>query len=205
MKALFLHTFYYEKGGEDYVFNQEKNLLKGVAEIETLTFKNRTGIKGAISLFFSIWNLSAAKKIRKKIRQFKPDIIHIHNWHFAMGPIAIRVAKKMDIPVVVTLHNYRLMCPSATFYGKQGIHLKSMEQEFPWSAIRQGMYRDSIVLTFWLSFVNWFHARVGTFAKVNRFIVLTDFAKSVFARNFLGIDPEKMTVKPNFIPDIPTD
>ncbi|PWU05173.1 MAG: hypothetical protein C5B52_00070 [Bacteroidetes bacterium] len=203
MKALFLHTFYYEKGGEDVVFNAERDLLKGVAEIETLTFKNLTGIKGAFSLFFSIWNLAAAKKIRRKIQQFRPDVVHIHNWHFGMGPIAIRVARKMGVPVVVTLHNYRLMCPSATFYGREGIQLKSMEQEFPWSAIRQGMYRNSIVLTFWLSFVNWFHARIGTFAKVNRFIVQTDFAKTVFAGNFLGIDPKNIIVKPNFIPDIP--
>jgi len=205
MKTLFLHTFYHEKGGEDFVFHQEKALLKGVAETEVLTFRNQTGIRGAISFLFSIWNFSAAKKIRRKILQFQPDIIHIHNWHFAMGPIAIRVAKKYGVPIVVTLHNYRLMCPSATFYGKQGIQLKSMEQEFPWSAIRQGMYRNSIPLTFWLSFVNWFHGKIGTFAKVDRFIALTDFAKKIFAGNFLGIDPGKVIVKPNFIPDIPAN
>ncbi|MCE7040498.1 glycosyltransferase [Dyadobacter sp. CY312] len=199
MRILLVHTFYQIKGGEDSVFRQEIDLLSKSHEVQSITFQNRTGWRGAIQFLISIWNISNANILRRKIVAFKPDIIHIHNLHFAIGPIAILVAKKFDIPVVLTLHNFRLLCPSGILQHKGSLFLSSLTEPFPWKAVRNRVYRNSYFQTFWLSLIVWFHRQIGTWIKVDQYIVLTDFAKELFLNSVLNINVDSISVKPNFI------
>lgn len=168
------------------------------AEVQSLTFRNRSGLAGAVQFLLSIWNGFAGGRLRRRIRQFQPDVIHLHNWHFAIGPIAIRAAKKSRVPVVMTMHNYRLLCPSATLSHRGQLFTDSIRASFPWKAVRHKVYRQSGWQTFWLAFVIWFHKRVGTWRQVDRYIALTEFSRSVFADAALNIPLEKWVVKPNF-------
>jgi len=199
MKILLIHTYYTIRGGEDAVFEQEVRLLSKDNEVETLTFLNKGGIRGLILFLLSIWNIFSARKLKKKILEFQPDVIHIHNLHFAGSPLLIRTAKKLGIPVVMTLHNYRLLCPSATLLYNGKIFTESLYVNFPWKVVKNKMYRNSFFQTFWLAFVTWFHRKIGTWAKVDKFIVLTEFAKQQFINSTFGISEEKFVVKPNFI------
>lgn len=199
MKILIIHTYYTQNGGEDVVFEQEVALLKEEAVVEKFVFHNQLGIKGAIQFFFSICNISVAKKLKQVIDSFKPDVIHIHNTHFAIGPIAIRVAKKAGIPIVMTLHNYRLLCPSATFMAKGTLFLGSLKTKFPWQAIKKKVYRNSTIQTFWLAFIIWIHKIFATWKFVDQYIVLTDFARELFIESTFGVSDNKFIVKPNFV------
>jgi glycosyltransferase involved in cell wall biosynthesis len=199
MKILYVHSYYRQRGGEDSVFEQEVALMRQTDEVKVLAFHNKEGWKGGLQFFLSIWNLRVARRMKKEIREFSPDIIHIHNLHFGVGPITIRVAAARRIPVVLTLHNYRLLCPSGTILHKGELLTESITSRFPWKAIRKKAYRDSMVLSFWLAFIVWFHKRIGTWAKVDRYIVLTDFAKSLFLRSAFHLPAEKIEVKPNFV------
>jgi glycosyltransferase involved in cell wall biosynthesis len=199
LKILLIHNYYTLHGGEDVVFIQERDLLKEKYEVKTVEFRNKNGIIGAIQVFFSVWNIFACIKVRRAILAFRPNVIHMHNLHFASGPIVIRVAKRMGIPVVLTLHNYRLLCPSATLLHKNRIFSDSIITSFPWRAIHKGVYRKSRVLTFWLAFIAWVHKKLGTWAMVDRFILFTPFAKEIFINSNLGIPQEKFIIKPNFI------
>lgn len=199
MKILLVHSFYTQKGGEDAVFYQEAALLGQLEEVRVLEFYNKKGWRGAIQFLFSIWNITAAKKLRHLINEFNPDVIHVHNTHFAIGPIAIRVAKKKNIPVILTLHNYRLLCPSATLLFNGNIFMDSVNAVFPWKAIKNKVYRNSFYQTFWLAFIIWFHKKIGTWQMVNRYIVLTDFAKQLFINSSLGVPENKFSVKSNFV------
>ena len=199
MKILYIHTYYQQKGGEDAVFQQEYTLLDQAAEVQILTFQNKPGWRGAVQFFLSLWNVFACEKLKDRIQLFQPDIIHVHNWHFAIGPIVIRAAKKRNIPVILTLHNYRLLCPSATLSYKGRLFTDSVEASFPWKAIRNKAYRNSSLQTFWLAFIIWFHKRIGTWQLVDRYIVLTEFSKSIFGASSLNIASEKLVVKPNFV------
>jgi glycosyltransferase involved in cell wall biosynthesis len=199
MRVLFIHTFYQLKGGEDSVFFQERDLISKSAEVSEVLYYNRPGWRGGLQFFFSIWNILGTKKIKRAIAQFKPDIIHIHNLHFASGPLVIRAAKKAGIPVVVTLHNFRLLCPSATLFFKGHLFMHSVKKAFPWQAVKNGVYRQSVLQTFWLALITWFHKKIGTWKTVDKFIVLTEFARSQFLNSSLGIPESKFTIKPNFL------
>jgi glycosyltransferase involved in cell wall biosynthesis len=199
MKILLLHTFYLQKGGEDQVFSQDQLLLGRSHDVRTLTFRNSPGWKGALQFLFSIWNIGAAKRLKKTIEEFRPDVIHVHNLHFAIGPIALRVIHKTGIPMVVTLHNYRLLCPSTTLVYKGRLFTDSLRASFPLKAISNKVYRNSALQTFWLAFVIWVHKLLGTWKMVDRYIVLTEFARNVFHGSSFGVAPERYVVKPNFL------
>jgi glycosyltransferase involved in cell wall biosynthesis len=199
MRILTVHTKYRLKGGEDNVYAQEQLLLKDVVEVRSLTFENAGGISGLFQFFYSIWNVSAALKIKKEIDSFKPDIIHFHNVHFAIGPYAIRLAKKSGIKVIMTLHNYRLLCPSAILLHNGEIFEDSVRAFFPWKAIKNRVYHGSFILTFWLALVTWLHRRMGTWSMVDQFWVLTESAKHIFVNSSLNITEAKFFVKQNFV------
>ncbi|MFT3949350.1 MAG: glycosyltransferase family 4 protein [Agriterribacter sp.] len=199
MKILLIHTYYRQRGGEDQVFEQEYNLLCRCNEVEKIAFENKPGVSGLIQFFLSIWNVFAAGRIKKAINDFKPDIVHIHNWHFGCGPIIIRTAAKAKIPVVITLHNYRLICPSGTLLFRGKIFLDSMNVSFPRNAVKKGVYRDSKMQTFWLAFITWFHRRINTWNKVSKYIVLSEPSKELFIKSRLNVQPGKFVVKPNFV------
>jgi len=198
MKILIIHNKYHQAGGEDAVVIQEARLLKQKHEVEVLYFQNNAGIKGLFQFLCSIWNFRATRTVNSKIKEFQPDVVHLHNFHFASGPLIIRTVKKMSVPLVLTLHNYRLLCPSAILLQNNQLFLDSLQQRFPWSAIRKKVYRDSILLTFWLAVVFFLHKKIGTFKKVDKYICLTKFSKQLIQKSQLRIGSDQLLVKPNF-------
>jgi glycosyltransferase involved in cell wall biosynthesis len=204
LKILLIHTHYQLQGGEDAVVEQELEFLKQHHDVEILRFQNRSGWKGALQFLISIWNIDAAKKSSKKVRDFQPDIVHVHNWHFAMGPLAFRVINRMGIPLVHTVHNFRLLCPSAILLNEGKLFTKSLKEPFPWSAVRNKVYRSSVAQTFWLGLVVWFHKKIGTWKKIDSFVCLTPFAVDLFQQSNFGVSKEQFSIKPNFtrIPEI---
>ncbi|HLK28108.1 MAG TPA: glycosyltransferase family 4 protein [Puia sp.] len=201
MRVLIIHNRYQQLGGEDTVVEQESNLLSETENVSVLIFQNLRGWKGALQFLFSLWNFSAAAKVRKAIHEFKPAVIHLHNWHYAIGPIVIRTAKKNNIPIILTIHNYRLLCPSGILLHDGSLFLESVKASFPWSAVRKKVYRNSTAQTFWLAFIVWFHKRIGTWKLVDKYILLTDSVKDIFISSSLGINASQLVVKPNFLRD----
>ncbi len=199
MRILIIHNYYQDPGGEDTVVAQEANLLAETEVVTRLTFRNRKGWRGAWQTLWSPWNVWAGQKVKRAIKRHQPDIIHIHNLHYAVGPIAIRIAKRQGIPVVVTLHNYRLLCPSATLFYNGTLFTDSIHARFPWRAVRLGVHSHSRFKTFWLAFTIWLHKKVGTWQLVDRYVTLTDFAKQLFIDSSFGVPAEKYTTKPNFV------
>ncbi len=199
MRILIIHTFYQTPGGEDTVFQQEASLLSQDHQVRTLTFQNKKGGRGALQTLGSIWNILAANRLKETLQEFKPDIVHLHNTHYAAGPILIRTIAKQGIPQVMTLHNFRLLCPSATLYHHNHLFLDSLKEEFPWTAIKERAFNNSVIKTFLLALNYWFHRKIGTWQKVNRYINLSTFAKTIFVDSTLRVAAEKFAVKPNFV------
>ena len=198
MKILFIHSQYLQFGGEDTVVEQEVKLLNNKHRVETLFFKNTGGLNGFFQFLFSIWNIKNARIVKKKIKEFKPDVIHIHNLHFATGPLIIRTIKKLEVPLVLTIHNYRLLCPSATLMHNNTLYLKSVKKNFPWQAIYLGVYKNSSLLTFWLAFVVWFHKKIKTWQMIDKYVCLTQSTIDLFKYSKFGVENKRFFVKPNF-------
>ncbi len=199
MKILLLHTKYQFQGGEDSVVEQELELLKQYHTVEILYFQNHGGWRGALQFFASVWNFFSVKKIKQKIEEFEPDIVHVHNWHFATGPLIFRKIHSMGVPIVHTIHNYRLLCPSAILLHKGKLFENSLHKSFPWKAIRNKVYRSSLLLTFWLALIVWFHKKIGTWKTIDTYVCLTSFAVNLFQQSNFGVSGEKFAIKPNFI------
>jgi glycosyltransferase involved in cell wall biosynthesis len=201
LKILFVHSYYQQRGGEDSVFEQEFELLKQTESVEAVIFRNRNGWRGAFQFLVSVWNFKAAVKVRRSIVNFKPDIVQIYNWHYATGPIVIRTAKKMGIKVVLNLQNYRILCPSASLLHNGKIYTFSIDKKgFPWKAVRDRVYRKSFLQTYWLAWVVYLHKIIGTWHKVDQYIVPTNTVKKLFTEfnknDFIKAD--KFKVKSNF-------
>ncbi len=199
MRILIIHNFYQDAGGEDIVFQHEVRALSEKNEVETIQFKNKKGFPGLRQFFGSPWNISAAQQVRKKIKSFQPDIVHIHNTQYAAGPLLFRAISKAGIPQVMTVHNFRLLCPSASLFFKNHLFLDSITKKFPWKACLQGVLDYSIAKTIWVSLSYWMHRRLGTWNKIDRYFVLSEFSKNLFASSTFPVPTERFSVKSNFI------
>jgi glycosyltransferase involved in cell wall biosynthesis len=206
MKIGIVHTSYVQRGGEDVAMEQEYDLLRSSdVKVSLLHFKNpASNMAKVINVFRSVFNYSSYIKTVQWIRLEKPDIIHVHNWHFRGSPAIIRAAKKHKIPVVHSLHNFRLLCPSATLFHHDHIFLNSLRVNFPWEAVYYRVYRNSMLQTFLLALTVWVHKHNGTWKSVARFIVLTSNAREIFlmAGKSLNLTPEKIVIKSNFTNDL---
>lgn len=201
MRILIVHNYYQDPGGEDAVFEQETNLLAKSVTVNTINFKNHRGFKGLLQFAAYPWNIVASRKLLQAVKKFQPDIVHIHNLHYALGPLVIRILHKRNIPIVMTLHNYRLLCPSATLYDDGKVYTKSLNQIFPWDAVKLGLYSHSRLKTFWLALTYYIHKQLNTWKKIDQYLVLSDFAKKLFISSTMELSAEKFTVKPNFVAD----
>lgn len=198
MKVLFIHTKYKEHGGEDGVVKNEIELLQQNGhEVKALYFDNSQHT--FLKLLLMPFNPFSYAKTKREISRFKPDVVHIHNLHFAASYAVIRAVSRTQTPMVKTLHNYRLLCPSGTLYFKNDLYLKSLSRPFPWKAVKDKVFRNSRILTFWLAFSTWLHRKWGTFQKVNRYIVLNEQSRSLFLASNLQLKNNHLVMKPNFI------
>jgi glycosyltransferase involved in cell wall biosynthesis len=206
MKILQIHNTYKQKGGEDVVFNAEgRLLLEHGHDVKTLVFSNKN-----ITTFYdklmagirSLFSFKSARLLRESIASFKPDIIHVHNFFPLASPSIFYVAAKHKIPIVLTLHNYRLLCPSAYLFFDNKIYEKSLDKVFPLDAVLNGVYRSSKIQTFSVAIMTAIHNIIGTWKnKITKYIALTEFSKNLFVNSTLKIPAHKIVVKPNFVPD----
>jgi glycosyltransferase involved in cell wall biosynthesis len=206
MKVLFIHNKYQHAGGEDVAVELETALLahKG-HEVRTLFFSNdeARGLAGKIKLGInSVYNAGSATKVKAAIRDFKPEVIHVHNWFFAASPAILYAAAKEKVPVVMTLHNYRLVCANALLLRNNLPCELCVPETFPLHGIRYKCYRQSASQSAIVTTITGIHKLINTWQKkVDTFILLTAFAGARFAASAMKVDFEKFIIKPNFIPD----
>ncbi len=206
MKVGIVHNSYLQKGGEDVMVEQEYQLLKkNKVSVEILYYKNAAGkLKQFAEFLMAFYNPFSYGRISRWIDKVKPDVIHLHNWHYSASPSVIRAAKKKGIPVVHTLHNFRLLCPSGTLLHQNKISKEYLSHSFPWQAVRNRAYRNSLLQTFWLALTIRINKWIGTWQYIDKYIVLTNHAKNIFQKSDI-VKKDKIAVKPNFIADIKAD
>lgn len=201
MKVLFIHSRYKLSGGEDSVLALEEKMLndRGV-EVKVVIFENKD-IKGflkkATTFFTAIYSFKAKKKIAKEISSFKPDIIHVHNFFPLVSPSIYDAARTCNVPVIQTLHNFRIICPGALLLRDGKVCEKCIQGNFL-NAIYHKCYRDSYFGSLSLASSDFIHKTMNTWnTKVDAFICLTSFAKKKFVQS--GIDEAILRIKPNFV------
>lgn len=206
LKILLIHNQYQHRGGEDTVFESELKLLQKNGEtVETLIFNNDQ-IKSVADKvkfgLYSFYNPDSSRLLKDKINVYNPDVIHVHNFFPIASPSLFYVANDKNIPIVMTLHNYRLLCPNAMFFREGKVCEDCITKSFALDGVIHGCYRDSKLQTLFLATMTWFHKKNGTWQnRIDKYIALTDFAKNKFLNSSLKLSASKIEIKPNFVVD----
>lgn len=199
-RILVVHNFYQHAGGEDQVFRSEVALLRSRNHdvIEYTAHNDALEHWGKLELARKIfWNPNAYDDIRQLIQQHKPQIMHVHNTFPQLSPSIYYAAEAEGVPVVQTLHNYRLSCLNALFLRNNRPCEDCLGKIFPISGVFHGCYRGNRVASGVLGTMLTYHRLKGTWLnRVSCYIALTEFARTKFIQ--MGLPPEKIVVKPNF-------
>jgi glycosyltransferase involved in cell wall biosynthesis len=200
VKILQLHNLYQQPGGEDLVVADEARLLEGRGhEVVRHTVHNdQVNSLSSLSLGQrTIWSQPAYREVRAAIARHQPQLLHVHNTLPLLSPSVYYAASAEHIPVVQTLHNYRLTCPAALCF-RNGVPCTECVGSFiPWRAIRHACYRDSRTASAAVATMLSVHRLLGTWDKPTVYIALTTFARDMFID--AGVPPDKLVVKPNFV------
>ena len=204
MKILFVHNRYQQAGGEDNVVAAEARLLADHGhDVELWSVDNKdlpAGLTGKIKTALATSYSPASRALAQgKLQSFKPDVVHVHNFFPQISPSIYDACLDEGVPIVQTLHNYRLICPGAMLM-RNGKICEQCITGSPYQAAWYGCYRGSKVGSLVVAHMVAQHRQQGTWQhKVNRFIALTDFAKGKFVE--AGFPADKIMVKANFVYD----
>lgn len=201
VKVLLAHNFYQEPGGEDEVFAAEGSLLEANGHkvirytLHNDSIQNSSKFNVAKAL---IWNSKVYHDLRRIIQRERPQIAHFHNVFPLISPSAFYASQAENVPVVLTLHNYRLLCSNSLFYRDEGVCEDCLGSFFPISGVIHRCYRGSRLESAGVAAMLSVHRMVGSWRnKVHTFVALTDFARKKFIEG--GLPEEKIVVKPNFV------
>jgi glycosyltransferase involved in cell wall biosynthesis len=200
-----LHNRYQVRGGEDVAIDLECEMLRTAGFTVDLLEASNDGIAGAAQKIKTAllvpYSPSARRLVSERIQSFRPDVVHVHNFFPALSPSIYDACRAEKMPVVQTLHNYRLVCANALLFRDGRSCTDCLGRTLLLPAIRHGCYRGSKAGSAAVAAMIGIHRLRGTWAsRVDRFIVLTAFARDLFARH-AGIPADKMAVKPNSAPD----
>lgn len=201
MRILLVHNRYRQRGGEDLVFEREAQLLRDAGhEVETYERHNdeidRIGTARLAAQ--TIWSTRTVAEVGALAARFRPDVAHLHNTFPLISPSVYPTLKRAGVPIVQTLHNYRLACLNALLLRK-GNPCEDCVGRLPWRGVLRKCYRDSARQSAVLATTLAAHRERTMYRHVDRFIALTRFARDLFVR--AGVPAGKIVVKPNFVPD----
>lgn len=199
-RVLIVHNGYQHKGGEDTVVEAEVQLLRERGHAVALFTRHNDDIHGVSKLMLvanTFWASGVAAEFATELERFQPDVIHVHNTFPMISPAIYWVAAKYHIPVVQTLHNFRLLCPQAMFL-REGKVCEECMGAIPWRGVVHGCYRNSKVQSAVLAGMVSLHRLLGTWQhKVTRYIALNEFCRQKFING--GLPAARVVIKANFV------
>jgi len=203
MKIMLVHNQYQQTGGEEVVFRQERQLLQDAGhtvvafnrsndEIREYDWKDRIRLVNR-----TVWSEHTRREFAAALAQEKPDIVHVHNVFVVISPAVYSACCEAGIPIVQTLHNYRLFCPAGRLLRDGKVCEECVDHNL-WRSVRYGCYRDSRTASATVALALAVHRRRKTWAEmIDVYIALTHFARNKFIE--FGLPPDRVVVKPNFV------
>jgi len=199
--VLAIHNYYQQPGGEDQVFAAETRLLeaRGDEVIRYTTHNDRVESLHSLDLARkTIWNEQSYRALADIIRDRRPDVMHAHNTFPLISPAAYAAAQDGGIPVVQTLHNFRLLCANGLLFRNGRVCEDCIGRTIPWPGVVHRCYRGSLAASAVVATMLLYHRARGTWQRdVDVFVATTDFARTKLIEG--GLPPDKIVVKPNFV------
>ena len=201
MNVLVVHNRYREPGGEDRVVDLETTLLaRHGHRILRYTVDNHDieGLSRVVLACRTFWNHEVYREVRSVIAREHVSVMHVHNTLPLISPAVYYAARAEGIPVVQTLHNYRLICPNAVCVRDGRPCTACVGAAVPWGAVRHACYRGSRTASAAVAGVVLLHRGLQTWQRrVDAYIAPTEFARRMFVSG--GLPAGRIVVKPHFI------
>lgn len=204
--VLQIHNFYQIPGGEDVVVRNEKKLLEDHGH-QVFTYYRSNGelkdggkLKKLLLPFTAVYSFRTYREVKKIIRENQIDLVHVHNTLTMVSPSVFYAAFHCKVPVVQTLHNFRMLCPAGSFFRDNAICEECTKGGFS-CAVRHKCYRGSAAQTIVSAVILKIHRMLGTYYRVN-FICLTEFNRNKLLHSLEPkkriVNPKRVFIKPNF-------
>jgi glycosyltransferase involved in cell wall biosynthesis len=220
MRILEINKFYFAKGGADKHFLDLVELLESNGnEVAVFSMRHARNLESSWKKYFvslvgytegySSWkkmkgisrmfySWEAKKKINVLLDKFKPDIVHIHNIYHQMSPVILFEIKKRKIPIVMTVHDYKLISPNHGLFLNGKIYNRCREGKY-YRCFFDKAVKNSYAKSFLAMLEAYWHGSIlKTFEKnVDFYIAPSRFAKRILVED--GLPEEKIIVLPHFI------
>jgi glycosyltransferase involved in cell wall biosynthesis len=203
VRILIVHNSYRSENpsGEDQVVAQEYALLRDAGhdvevcgahsdDIASMSLLGKALVPGRV-----IWSGSGKRLVAGRIAAFRPDVVHVHNVFPLLSPAVFDACRDADVPLVLTVHNYKPMCASGDLQRNGGTCHDCVGRA-PTAALRHGCYRGSRLATAPVAMSLVFN-RTRWLDRPARVIALSPAQRQLLVAH--GADPAKVVVKPNFV------
>lgn len=208
MKILVIHNYHRtgSASGDDQVFKKETELLqKHGNQVYRYTVSNddfdQQSIFGKVKMTFGMfWSVKNYKKVKKIIKDRKPDIVHIHTFFPLLSPSILYAAKKSGVKVVATLHDTRFICPCATSLRNGRICNECGDGHY-FRMAKYKCFKNSRLQSLIVAVIFKIHRILKSFyKKIDGYICLND--NQIELLKNIGFNEQKIFKKYNFVPDI---
>ncbi len=203
MRVLLMHNHHASLGGAMEVLADEMALLQDAGhEVRQLTLAaaEDLGLSAARAGLKAVWNLETAREMASVLKEFRPDVVHVHTPFPLLSPAVFRVAARHGVPAVTTLHSYRYSCIAGTCHRAGSVCEDCVGSTLKLAGLRHRCYHGSLGASGALTASLLLHRSIGTFShSVTRFIALTPFSQRLLVRD--GIPAAHVTVKANSVAD----
>jgi glycosyltransferase involved in cell wall biosynthesis len=207
MRIVVVHNRYRSASpsGENRVVDQETALLRGAGHQVVSYERSSDEIAGFSATGKALlparitWSGSERRRLSRLLAEVRPDVVHVHNTFPLLSPSVLAAGRQQGVPVVVTLHNFRLACANGLLL-RAGRPCRECVGHLPLPAVRHGCYRDSPLRTLPVATMIATHQVMGTWHRlVDRFVVPSRSTRDVLVAG--GLPGKRVVVKPHFVDD----
>lgn len=200
MKVIVCHNYYQERGGEDQFFEDEAKLLEsnGHEVIRYTTHNDEINDRFLVSVAAqTLWSTESSARLTELVKQHRPDVLHVVNTFPLISPSIFHAARKLNLPTVASIQNYRSFCAQAMCF-RDGKACEACLGKIPWRAVKHACYRGSRTGSMVVAAMQMLHRQLRTWQRcVDVICVASDFSKSKLVA--AGFDSGQMMNKPNFV------
>ena len=221
MKILQINKFHYLKGGaERYYLELSKFLEEKGHQVVHFSMADEKNIPSPYAAYFSapvdfnrtdlslftkikyafniIYNFSAKKKLEALLEKEQPDVAHLHNIYHQLSLSVIDALKKQNVPIIMHLHDYKLICPNYKMFCDKKICDRCVGGAYYQCALRKCV-KNSYLKSLVAALEAYLHNRIlKTYEKIDLFIAPSQYMKDVCVS--AGIPEKKIKVIYNFLP-----
>jgi glycosyltransferase involved in cell wall biosynthesis len=201
MNILVAHNYYKLAGGEDQCVAAEVAMLRahGHRVTQYCLSNDATDGMGWLNLASrTIWSRPAFRDIRRLVREYRPHVVHFHNTLPLISPAAYYAARAEGVPVIQTLHNFRLVCANSLLFREGKPCEACLGKLVPWRGVAHGCYRNSRAASAAVAAMTTTHRLFGTWRNtVDTYVALSEFSRRKLIEG--GLPADRITVKSNFV------